>query len=48
MYGFLTTSLIDLGENPRFGFELGPLPLVAAVAVVASVAPMLRRRRSRQ
>jgi hypothetical protein len=46
VYGFLTTSLIDLGENPRFGFELGPLPLVAAVAVAASLAPMLRRRRS--
>jgi hypothetical protein len=48
VYGFLTTSLIDLGENPRFGFELGPLSLVAAVAVATSLAPMLRWRRSRQ
>jgi hypothetical protein len=36
-YAFLTTSLVDLGENPRFGFELGPLPVVAAVAVLVSL-----------
>ncbi|HWC38358.1 MAG TPA: hypothetical protein VG476_07505, partial [Acidimicrobiales bacterium] len=37
VYGFLTTSLIDLAENPRFSFELGPLPLVTAAAVLASL-----------
>ncbi len=42
VYGFVVTSLIDLGENPRFCFELGPLPTITAVAVVASLA--MRRR----
>jgi hypothetical protein len=40
-YGFLATSLVDLGENPRFCFEIGPLPVVAALAVLVS----LRRSR---
>ena len=37
LYGFVTTSLLDLGENPRFSFELGSLPVVAAVAVLVSL-----------
>ncbi|HEY1636310.1 MAG TPA: hypothetical protein VGF64_16245 [Acidimicrobiales bacterium] len=45
-YGFLTTSLVDLGENPRFGFELGPLPVVAAVAVLVSARTRTRARDS--
>jgi hypothetical protein len=36
-YSFLATSLTSLGENMRFQFELGSLPLVLAVAVLASL-----------
>ncbi len=37
-YAFVVTSLLELGENDRFRFELGPLPLIAAVVVVTTVA----------
>jgi len=43
-YGFAVTSLTELGENMRFQFQLGTLPLV--VAVVAVSALVSRRRRS--
>ncbi len=33
-YAFVTTSLIEIGENERFRSELGPLPTVLAVVVV--------------
>lgn len=32
-YAYVTSSLIDIGENNRLRFELGPLPLVLAVVV---------------
>lgn len=49
-YTYVTSSLIDIGENNRLRFELGPLPLVLAVVVVlGSLEPMLgdRGRNSR-
>lgn len=42
-YAFVLTSLVEVGENERFAFELGPLPLLAAVAVVTAVASRWRR-----
>ena len=35
LYAFVTTSLVEFGENERFGFELGPLPVIAALATGA-------------
>jgi hypothetical protein len=35
LYAFVTTSLIEFGENERFGFEVGPLPVILAVATGA-------------
>lgn len=43
-YSFVVTSLVELGENNRFRFELGPLPLVAATAVVVALAASGRER----
>jgi hypothetical protein len=44
-YAYLTTSFIDLGENNRFRFELGPLPLVLAIAVCLwSIESLLSER----
>jgi hypothetical protein len=36
-YAFTTTSLVEIGENERFRSELGPVPTVVAMAVVAAV-----------
>lgn len=36
-YSFVTTSLISLGENMRFQFELGSLPLVLAAGALAAL-----------
>jgi hypothetical protein len=45
-YSFVVTSFLELGENDRFSFELGPLPLIAACFVVRSaVAAIASRRR---
>jgi hypothetical protein len=33
-YSLVVTSLLELGENARFSFELGPLPLIGACLVV--------------
>jgi len=48
-YAFVTTSLIEIGENERFRSELGPVPTVLAVVVVAAVvrAAWSRRRGDR-
>ena len=35
-YAFVTTSLIEIGENERFRSELGPVPTVLAVVVVTA------------
>ena len=44
-YIFLLTSLMELGENMRFRYALGPLPLVGAVAVVCALIPRLNAAR---
>ena len=36
VYALVTTSLLEFGENQRFAFELGSLPLIAAVVVVVN------------
>jgi len=41
----LTTSLLEVGENNRFRFELGALPLVGAVVAVAWLVEGLRGHR---
>ncbi len=44
-YGFVVTSLVEVGENNRFRFELGPVPVVLAAAVVTAAVRAGRRRR---
>jgi hypothetical protein len=39
------STLIEFGENNRFRFELGPLPLILATAIIAAGAATLRTRR---
>jgi hypothetical protein len=36
-YAFVTTSLLEIGENERFRSELGPVPTILAVVVVTAV-----------
>ncbi len=45
-YAFVVTTLVEVGENERFRFELGPLPLIATAAVVTAAVRALWRRRS--
>jgi hypothetical protein len=40
-YVLALTTLVEYGENERFRYDLGPLPLIAAVAVVVA---LLKRR----
>jgi hypothetical protein len=47
VYVLVSTSLLDVGENNRFLFELGPLPLIGAVGVVASAMNAVRTTNSR-
>jgi hypothetical protein len=44
VYAFVTTSLLEFGENQRFAMELGPLPLIAAIVVIASLVGALPAR----
>jgi hypothetical protein len=44
-YGFVVTTLTELGENLRFEFELGPLPIVSAVLIITTMARALNSRR---
>jgi hypothetical protein len=37
VYVFALTTFIELGENERFRFDLAPLPLVAAAAIVVNL-----------
>lgn len=46
LYAYLTTSLIQFGENERFRFEVGALPVIAASVVVVSVVRAVRGSRS--
>ena len=43
-YVLVLTSLADLGENLRFRYDLGPLPLVGAVATIVALAVSVRFR----
>ena len=45
VYAFGITSLVSLGENNRFRFELGPLPVVLVVLVVFAIGREMRARR---
>ena len=45
LYAFAVSSLVEIGENERFRFELGPLLLVLATVVVTEVVRSVRRRR---
>jgi hypothetical protein len=49
-YAFVVTSLIEVGENERFRFELGTLPviggIVVLVAICRAVSARMRARRS--
>jgi hypothetical protein len=42
VYVFAATTLVQFGENQRFKYDLGPLPLVAAVAVVTALVTRIR------
>ena len=42
LYAFVATSLIEFGENERFGFEVGPLPVILAVATGAILLGEIR------
>jgi hypothetical protein len=41
-YAFVATSLLEIGENERFRFELGPIPLVLATVIVTAVVRGIR------
>ena len=41
-YAFVASSIIEFGENQRFAFELGPLPLIASVSILSY---LVRERR---
>jgi hypothetical protein len=44
VYGFLVTTLSDIGENNRFRFESDPIALVLALVVATAVLRGLRAR----
>ncbi|MHB8219775.1 MAG: hypothetical protein ACYDHU_05550 [Acidimicrobiales bacterium] len=46
VYDLLATSLISLGDNNRFSFEVGALPLVAAASAALFIIDWVRGRRS--
>lgn len=43
-YSFVVTSLVEVGENERFRFELGSLPLLATTVVVVEIVRAARAR----
>jgi hypothetical protein len=44
VYVFVVSTLIDFGENERFRYDLGPIPLIAAIAILSA---SLAKRRGR-
>jgi hypothetical protein len=44
-YAFVASSLIEIGENERFRFELGPIPLVLTTVVATAVVRVWWNRR---
>lgn len=45
IYTFVVTSLVEFGENNRFRFELGALPLILAIVTVVEIGRVLVKRR---
>lgn len=45
VFAFVATSMLEIGENERFRFELGPVPLVVTVAVLTAACRALWNRR---
>jgi hypothetical protein len=45
VFAFAASSLIEIGENERFRFELGPLPLILAVVVLSTAYRAVRSQR---
>lgn len=45
LYAFAASSLVEIGENERFRFELGPVPLVLATVVVTEAVRSVAARR---
>ncbi len=43
-YGLAVSSLVEIGENERFRFELGPVPLVLATVVITTAVRSWWRR----
>ena len=41
-YVMVVTSLLEIGENNRFRFDLGPLPLIAAVVTIIGAVQLLK------
>jgi hypothetical protein len=48
VYAFVASSLIEIGENERYRFELGPVPLVLATVVATAVVRAWWSRRMAQ
>ena len=49
IYTFVVTSLVEFGENNRFRFELGALPLIlASVTIIEAGRLYAERRRTRE
>ncbi|HEY2565763.1 MAG TPA: hypothetical protein VGI44_18790, partial [Acidimicrobiales bacterium] len=49
VYAFVASSLVEVGENERFRFELGPVPLILATVVASAlVRAWWNRRPARQ
>ncbi len=46
LYAFAASSLLEIGENERYRFELGPLPLILAAVVVTTAVRAWRARGS--
>jgi hypothetical protein len=44
LYAFVTTSILEIGENERFRSELGPVPTILAVVVITEVVRAVWRR----
>ncbi|MHB8318030.1 MAG: glycosyltransferase family 87 protein [Acidimicrobiales bacterium] len=45
VYSFAVTSLLAIGENMRFRFELGTMPLIGCVVVVTEFVRVVKARR---
>ena len=48
LFAFGASSLLEIGENERFRFELGPVPLIIAVVVLSATWRAVRSHRPRR